>query len=250
MMYFWFQKIKLIIPPPVSKLFKIMGLDKLYRYSLGMFLTKKSFELEAQMKRAREFKNPELRSKALEYYQKYRYLEEIKKMVNFGSAAKILDIGCGIKTVLHFLPGEKYGLDPLAKEYRKIYDYPSDIRIIKGGGESIPFSENIFDVVFCTNALDHAENPARVVQEIYRVIKPDGFFILIVELIERVRRSSEGRVGHPHDLTAIDVEKLLDDKFQVIFKKTSPFIGIREYYLGRKKEQYNDELIIVAKVIK
>ena len=159
MMYFWFQKIKSIIPPPVSKLFKIMGLDKLYRYSLGMFLTKESFELEAQIKRAREFKNPEFKSKALEYYQRYRYLEEIKKMINFEPATKVLDIGCGIKTVLHFLPGEKYGLDPLAEEYKKIYDYPPDIKVIRGHGENMPFSENTFDVVFCTNALDHAEMP-------------------------------------------------------------------------------------------
>jgi cyclopropane fatty-acyl-phospholipid synthase-like methyltransferase len=49
-----------------------------------------------------------------EYWRTYRYFDETLSVVPLDEQSKILDIGCGISTVLHFLPGQRFGIDPFA----------------------------------------------------------------------------------------------------------------------------------------
>src|SRR5208283_211365 len=72
---------------------------------------KYSVELEFQTGWAREFKDN--KSLVLEYWRKFRYLDEIRTTYKIGKNTRILDVGCGISTVLHFVDGERYGIDPL-----------------------------------------------------------------------------------------------------------------------------------------
>jgi len=46
-----------------------------------------------------------------------------------------------------------------------------------GFGESIPYSDSSFDVVFADNVLEHLNDPAAVFSEIHRVLKPGGLFL-------------------------------------------------------------------------
>jgi len=46
-----------------------------------------------------------------------------------------------------------------------------------GQGDSIPYADGSFDVVFADNFLEHLEKPLDVFREIYRVLKPGGFFV-------------------------------------------------------------------------
>lgn len=57
--------------------------------------------------------------------------------------------------------------------------------ILRGVGENIPFPDEFFDAVFCSNALDHVEDPKKTVEEIHRVLKKGGYFILTVEIFKR-----------------------------------------------------------------
>ena len=43
-----------------------------------------------------------------------------------------------------------------------------------------PFNDNYFEEVFLSHVLEHAEDPNRVMAEIYRVLKPDGRAVIIV----------------------------------------------------------------------
>lgn len=126
--------------------------------------------------------------KILEYWKKYRYLDEICAICKIENIMKILEFGCGISTVLHFVKGERYGINPLANEYKKIYSYPAGINIKKAFGEDITFKEESFDVVFRSNALDHVSDSQKTVNEIHRVLKPRGYFVLIVEVFKKKPR--------------------------------------------------------------
>lgn len=193
------------------------------------FSTKKAIEMEAQRKRAKDMTRTEIKEKVKEYFYEFRFLKEIINYANINENSKILDVGCGIKTVLHFLPGNlKIGVDSLADEYVKIYDYPKDIKIEKSFGEKLKYQNNFFDVVFITNALDHTKNPENVIMEIYRVLKNKGFIALTNELVEKDTRRDK---AHPNNMREEDILKLLSGKFDIIFKKYSPWIGIRQYYL-------------------
>lgn len=216
--------------------------QKFYR----LFWTKKDFEMEAQRKRAKEIVRPEIKEKVREYYYKFRFLQEIINQADINDSSKILDIGCGIKTVLHFLPGAlKVGIDPLANEYKRIYNYPSDLIIKKSYGEKLEYPENSFDVVFITNALDHTRYPEKVVTEARRVLRDDGYLVLVNELVDSNLKRNR---AHPHNLKEDDILNLLADKFKIIFKKYSPWIGIRKYYLNQfnlEDKKLTDKQIII-----
>lgn len=205
--------------------------QRIYR----LFWTKKQIELEAQKKRAKDMTNSEIREKVRGYFYKFRFLQEIIDNAGLNEGSKILDIGCGIKTVLHFLPGSvKIGVDSLADEYRKIYNYPQDITIERSFGEKLRFEDDFFDVVFMTNALDHTINPKAVISEVSRVLESGGYFVLANELVKRDFKRDK---AHPNNLEEKDILGLLSGKFDIIFKKYSPWFGLRQYYLGILKEE-------------
>jgi len=86
---------------------KVLQLLSLTRwFPQGKSLTELSF----QATWARQFRRE--RAKALEYWRRYRYFDEILMLIQPGQK-RILDVGCGISTVLHFLDGERVGIDPL-----------------------------------------------------------------------------------------------------------------------------------------
>ena len=51
-------------------------------------------------------------------------------------------------------------------------------RIIEGFGESLPFESNSFEVVYSCNVLEHTNNPAKVLKEALRVLKPGGYLFM------------------------------------------------------------------------
>jgi ubiquinone/menaquinone biosynthesis C-methylase UbiE len=155
----------------------------------------------------------------------------------------ILDLGCGISTVLHFLPGERWGIDPLGDRYRTIYRYPDGVRVSKGYGESIPFPDAHFDAVFCSNCIDHMTDSKQAVREVQRVLKPNGFFVLTCEVFSSdlgVRNE-----GHPHSLTRDSFFALLRD-FEVLASWDSVWHGLQRYVTGSPPTEQR-EFIAVAR---
>jgi len=54
--------------------------------------------------------------------------------------------------------------------------------LIQTRAEQIPFPDGHFDIVTSFNSLDHVDDLARTIHEIKRVAKPNGHFLLIVEI--------------------------------------------------------------------
>lgn len=46
--------------------------------------------------------------------------------------------------------------------------------------DPLPFEDNTFDLVTCTEAFEHIENYHRVVREVHRILKPGGVFFVSV----------------------------------------------------------------------
>ena len=233
---FFLQLLKERTPQPVRNFLRKIGCETLWELSVNKY----DVELYFQQKWAREFAFH--KDKVLEYWKKYRYLDEIKSVCEINNGKKILDVGCGISTVLHFIDGKKYGIDPLANEYLKLYNYPKDMTIKCGYGEDIPFRDQFFDIVFCSNALDHTVNPHTTISETFRVLKDGGSFVLTIELFE-----TEGSrdLAHPHSFTNERVHSLLGKKYIPVFQNTSPCIGLRQYVLGNENSDA-EELVIVC----
>lgn len=165
--------------------------------------------------------------KVLEYWQKYRFLSEIEEIVDFKNSV-VLDVGCGISTLLnHVEAKQKYGVDPLVEEYKNFFKYPEDVTVKMARGENLPFQENTFDIVICSNVLDHTDDPLKTLNEIYRVLKHSGKLILTLEIFpNEIKRDA----AHPHSITLKKLNLLLLGNFKYIFHKKSPWIGFMAYY--------------------
>lgn len=186
------------------------------------------------------------RNKVLEYWRRYRFFEEIEEIVRTRNK-KCLDLGCGISSVLHFVQGEKFGVDPLAAEYRRLYAYPADIRLSAGAGEALPFADGVFDVVFCSNALDHVTDPLQTMHEIWRVLKPGAHLVLTVEVFAE---PGPRDANHPHSFRREDVFALLGGKFRTAFERESTWIGLRNYVGGVLGHANTRELVLVGEKIR
>jgi len=203
----------------------------------GGLSRKQEAELVFQRQWAAEFACS--RDKVEQYWRRYRHLDRVLAETGLDASSRVLDVGCGISTVLHFLPGERHGIDPLSRHYQRLYRYPQEIQVREGSAEALPFADAHFDVVFCSNVLDHVTDPERAVAEVHRVLKPGGHFLLTVEMFDESTQRDE---AHPHCLTAADIHRLTACRFRRLFEQRSPWIGLRRYARGATSS-LNQELV-------
>jgi SAM-dependent methyltransferase len=94
---------------------------------------------------------------------------------------RILDVGCGVKPYYPFFA-------QVASEYVGVDVVENPAADLLGPVEALPVGDGSFDVVLCTQVLEHSDDPARAVRELHRVTAPGG----------RVLASTHGvQVYHP-----------------------------------------------------
>nr|WP_243435740.1 class I SAM-dependent methyltransferase [Acanthopleuribacter pedis] len=116
------------------------------------------------------------------------WLEVVEKTGGPLAPGRTLDVGCGPVSVLNFVRPkgmQPFGLDPLAEVYarEKLIECRDDVRPMPIAGlpaERMPFLDESLDQVICLNVLDHVSDAPRVLAEIHRVLKKDGYLRLYV----------------------------------------------------------------------
>lgn len=95
-----------------------------------------------------------------------------------------LEVGCGgglFSEDIAKLGFITSGIDPSEQSVNNAIEHAKEnelsIQYRVGSGESIPFGEQLFDVVFCCDVLEHVRDLPKVISEISRVLKPGGIFI-------------------------------------------------------------------------
>ncbi|MBU2705615.1 class I SAM-dependent methyltransferase [Zooshikella marina] len=96
---------------------------------------------------------------------------------------KILDIGCGTGTLLQqfstFWPESKIiGLDPAQAMIEQARKKLPQAKFITQKAETIPLASNSIDLAICTTSFGHWHSQISVLNEINRVLCPNGIFIL------------------------------------------------------------------------
>jgi ubiquinone/menaquinone biosynthesis C-methylase UbiE len=158
----------------------------------------------------------------LEFYERFaRDLKEtIKPFLSITKETYILEIGSGAAGILTYLKSNhRFAIDPLENVYASIEKFSSardnSVEYKEAMAESLPFENNLFDLVIIDNVLDHCEDPKKVLSEMNRVLKKNGkvYFRqntyhywgkIVRKLIEFFKIDR----GHPHTFTKFELKKL------------------------------------------
>ncbi len=93
----------------------------------------------------------------------------------YGLKNELLDLGCGVKPfkkIYSQYSKTSVGIDVPSSPHSK-----TEVDVIYDG-KNIPFEDNRFDYVLCTEVMEHVPEPAAFLREIHRVMKPDGILIM------------------------------------------------------------------------
>ena len=114
--------------------------------------------------------------------------------LNIRPGDRLLDLGCGegrhsISAYLLAdadIVGLDLGMQDLQTARSRLQDFSVDANkagycaFIQGTGHTLPFADNSFDHVICSEVLEHIHEYASFLQEIQRVLKPGGLFAVSV----------------------------------------------------------------------
>jgi 2-polyprenyl-3-methyl-5-hydroxy-6-metoxy-1,4-benzoquinol methylase len=116
-------------------------------------------------------------------YQKC--IDLLKKGLTQLHHKKILDYGCGDGVFTFMLwqnEANAYGVDvsDIAINLARKEHYKRGIKSYFDSitGYKTPFDDNYFDAVVCSDVIEHVQKPSLLLQEIYRILKKDGYAVI------------------------------------------------------------------------
>jgi ubiquinone/menaquinone biosynthesis C-methylase UbiE len=116
--------------------------------------------------------------------------EFLEENVELGSINKILDVGFGrgefTAMLLESIGKEReyVGIEVIDAAVESANENFKDepVKVLKMDASNMEFEDNTFDMVCISNTLHHLENLSDVIEEMKRVVKPDGY-LLIQEMV-------------------------------------------------------------------
>ena len=93
-------------------------------------------------------------------------------LVPEGHTKKALDVGCEEGVQSKWLEGKGYTVTSI--DVRKIYERA----LIVDVNQPLPFADASFDLLWCSEVIEHLKDPAQTIREFRRVVKPGGKMIL------------------------------------------------------------------------
>lgn len=135
-------------------------------------------------------------------------------------------------------------------------DNDAKIQLLRADAQKMPFKDDSFDKIICTELLEHVINPERVVEEIARISKMDSTIVLTIpneSLINKVKnlllkvklygfllKDVPKRMDcewHLHSFSLNLFKKIVRGKLKINGIKTSPFRFIPIRYIAICKKE-------------
>jgi len=109
-------------------------------------------------------------------------LEALTQLAACKPGERVLEVGCGAGHVLERFPDAvRTGIDlspsMLARTRRRL---GGGVTLSRASADRLPFPDAAFDVVVCTEVLEHTPDPGAVVAELVRVAGPAGRVVVSI----------------------------------------------------------------------
>jgi SAM-dependent methyltransferase len=104
-----------------------------------------------------------------------------------------LDIGSGTGALVSLIKSYSPGFNPTCVDYTDelLQDKTIKVDVVDLNLQKLPYQDNRFDFVSCTEVVEHLENYRLIIRETYRVTKKDGLVVFTtpntLNLLSRVR---------------------------------------------------------------
>lgn len=120
------------------------------------------------------------------HFAPYRRLAEILTLVSERIGGRIVDIGCGDGILLEEirdigergnLPLSLIGLDISLARLKRARKR-SNAQVVIADASHLPFADSAYDLVFCSQVLEHLPEPEKALTELGRIVKATGVVII------------------------------------------------------------------------
>jgi len=113
--------------------------------------------------------------------RRFKWISSLAKPVS----GRMLDIGCDGATLTELVaekckPMEVVGIDLAQESVAYSKKKRPDFQLAVAHAEQLPFGDATFDMVFCSEVLEHVDRPEKMLAEIRRCLKRDGYAIVEV----------------------------------------------------------------------
>ena len=122
-----------------------------------------------------------------------------------GKMAAILDIGCGTGSLLNLIQNkissdwDLWGMDISEIAITQGQALFSDLYLVQRDVSNSQYNSNDFDIIISYGSLEHFYNPEAAIKEIGRILKPGGYFFLMMSGVDKMKPENG-------DIKEIDVQ--------------------------------------------
>jgi len=160
------------------------------------------------------------------------YLSLLYKKLNKSSNIKYIDICCGsgkktnlFSKYLKVKKEDTYGTD--IKQWgpyqQNISKFPFQFKYIID--EKLDYEDNTFDIATCILSLHHVQNINKFIKDIYRILKPNGYLLLI-----------EHSIYDDYDRLFVNIQHLL---YSVFYDNKKDYIENPDYIYTYNNYEWN-----------
>ena len=194
-----------------------------------------------------------------------RVREIVKELIR-NNRCKVLDAGCGDGSLLEPLckSQECYGVDVSEAQLKKAQTKGIKTFRLDLESERLPFADDFFDLVICSETIEHLLDADNLLQEIHRTVRLGGTFILTFPNVNQPiswlmqilfdlppRYSARYKSPHVRDYTLRIIKNVLVNFGFEISDVTGTYIYPSEdrvsQWLARSFPRLAEKIIVVSK---
>lgn len=116
-----------------------------------------------------------------------KIIELIREIINLNfngrESIKLIDVGCGdgylLKEIARKLPEiDLFGIDLSENRVEMAKKFVPTAMLKTADAQDMPFEDQTFDIVVCSEVIEHCLDDTKVLAELSRISKPNSFLIL------------------------------------------------------------------------